>query len=74
MSKNKYQNINFFILLIFLFQTCLAKDSSFLNKRKYPNRKSIKGLNPDFQQIDQIVGNSVHSVTINFVWSNWQPK
>ena len=57
-----------------MLQTFLAKDSSFLNKRKYPNRKSIKGLNPDFQQIDQIVGNSVHSVTINFVWSNWQPK
>ena len=74
MSKNKYQNINFFILLIFLLQTFLAKDSSFHNKRKYPNRKSIKGLQPDFQKIEQIIGNAVHTVAINFVWANWQPK
>ena len=63
----------FFILLIILFQNILTKDASFLDKRKYPNRKSIKGVQPDGQDIGQIIGNAVHTVAYNFVWLYWQP-
>ena len=62
-----------FILFIILLQLIQARDDSFIDKRKYPNRKSIKGLQPDFQPINQIIGNAVHTVAINFIWSNWQP-
>jgi hypothetical protein len=62
-----------FLFLIFLFQIIKSRDDSFFDKRQYPNRKSIKGLQPDFQNINQIIGNAVHSVAINFVWANWQP-
>ena len=65
--------ISFFIIIIILIQNILTKDDSFKDKRKYPNRKSIKGLQPDFQPIEQIIGNEVHTVAINFVWSYWQP-
>ena len=61
------------ILFIILLQIIQARDDSFIDKRKYPNRKSIKGLQPDFQPINQIIGNAVHTVAINFIWSNWQP-
>ena len=59
-----------FLFLIFLFQIIKSRDDSFFDKRQYPNRKSIKGLQPDFQNINQIIGNAVHSVAINFVWAN----
>ena len=63
------------ILLIIVFQiTQVVTDDSFTNKREYPNRKSIKGLQPDNQDINQIIGNAVHTVAINFVWQFWQPK
>ena len=65
--KNHF--ISFFIIIIVLFQNILTKDDSFIDKRRYPNRKSIKGLQPDFQPIEQIIGNAVHTVAINFVWS-----
>ncbi len=39
----------------------------------YPERKSIKGLQPDFQDPLQILGNAVHGVAMNFIWMNWQP-
>ena len=70
----KYFN-SFFILfiIIIIIENIQTRDDSFFNKRKYPNRKSIKGLQPDFQPIDQIIGNAVHTVAMNFVWSSWQP-
>jgi hypothetical protein len=69
-----FKNINaLFLIFIFAFQNIQSKDDSFIDKRKYPNRKSIKGLQPDFQPINQIIGNAVHTVAMNFVWSNWQP-
>ena len=64
----------FFILLIILFQKILTKDGSFIDKRKYPNRKSIKGLQPDGQDPGPIIGNAVHTVAFNFVWLDWQPE
>lgn len=36
-------------------------------------RKGIKGLQPDFQSIDQVTGNEVHGVAMNLVWATWQP-
>ena len=68
------KNLNFFfILFIILFQHILTKDDSFKDKGKYPNRKSIKGLQPDYQPIGQIIGNAVHTVAMNFEWYVWQP-
>ena len=65
----------YFFLFIFLFQIAqVLNDSSFTNKKAYPNRKSIKGLQPDGQDINQVIGNAVHSVAMNFVWMYWQPK
>ena len=69
--KNNFNT--FFILFIILFQNILTKDASFLDKRKYPNRKSIKGLQPDGQDTGQIIGNEVHTVAYNIVWLYWQP-
>ena len=69
--KNNFNT--FFILFIILFQSILTKDASFLDKRKYPNRKSIKGLQPDGQDTGQIIGNEVHTVAYNIVWLYWQP-
>ena len=69
----KNYSISFFIIIIILFQNILTKDDSFIDKRRYPNRKSIKDLQPNFQPIEQIIGNAVHIVAINFVWSTQQP-
>ena len=69
--KNNYNT--FFILFIILFQNIITRDDSFYDKRKYPNRKSIKGLQPDGQDTGQIIGNEVHTVAFNFVWQYWQP-
>ena len=46
---------------------------SFLDPTQYPKRKSIKGLQPDFQDFNQVIGNAVHGVAFNFVWETWQP-
>ena len=62
-----------FLILIILFQSILTRDDSFRDKRKYPNRKSIKGLQPDGQDTGQVIGNEVHTVAFNFVWQYWQP-
>ena len=70
MNKNLHL---YFILFLIIFENIQTRDESFKNKRKYPNRKGIKGLQPDFQDINQIIGNSVHNIVINFVWSQWQP-
>ena len=70
---SKYYTI-FVLLIIILFQNIHTRDKSFFDKRQYPNRKSIKGLQPDFQPIGQIIGNSVHTVAMNFVWAHWQPS
>ena len=68
------ENITFCFFLIFLSLNSLqGRDDSFIDKRKYPNRKSIKGLQPDFQNINQIIGNEVHTVAFNLVWPTWQP-
>ena len=69
----KYVNAYFILFIITILQSVQSRDTSFTNKRQYPNRKSIKGLQPDFQDINQIIGNAVHTVAINFVWSDWQP-
>ena len=76
MTKFKSPKIRFvfFMILSLISQTLQAKDSSFLDKRKYPKRKSIKGLQPDGQDMNQIIGNAVHTVAINFVWEYWQPS
>ena len=39
----------------------------------YPKRKSIKGLQPDFQDVNQVIGNETHGVAMNLVWDFWQP-
>ena len=38
----------------------------------YPTRKSIKGIQPDFQDPNQIIGNEGAGVAMNFVWEFWQ--
>ena len=68
------KNVNILLLFIILLQYIQTRDDSFYNKRQYPNRKGIKGLQPDFQPISQVIGNAVHTIAMNFVWSNWQPK
>jgi len=62
-----------FCLILLCINSQQARDETFTDKRKYPNRKSIKGLQPDFQDINQIIGNAVHTVAFNLVWSSWQP-
>ena len=62
-----------FCLILLCINTLQARDETFTDKRKYPNRKSIKGLQPDFQDINQIIGNAVHTVAFNLVWAGWQP-
>ena len=63
----------FFILFIILFQNISKRDEYFKDKRKYPNRKSIKGLQPDGQDTAQVIGNEVHTVAFIFVWQYWKP-
>ena len=72
MSYSK-RNIAFCLILLCL-NSLQARDATFTDKRKYPNRKSIKGLQPDFQDVNQIIGNAVHSIALNFVWAEWQPS
>jgi len=38
----------------------------------YPTRTSIKGIQPDFQDPNQIIGNGGAGVAMNMVWMNWQ--
>ena len=40
----------------------------------YPKRKSIKGLQPDFQDVNQVIGNETHGVAMNLVWEFWQAE
>ena len=70
MNKNIY---GLFLIFTLLFQIIQSKDNSFINKKVYPNRKSIKGLQPDGQDFGQIIGNEVHTVAMNLVWIFWQP-
>lgn len=42
-------------------------------KDTYPKRQSIKGLQPDFMNRDEVIGNGVHGVSMNLVWASWQP-
>ena len=65
--------ISFIIIIIILIQNIVAKNDFFIDKSKYPNCKNIKGLQPDFQSIEQIIANEVHSVSINFVLSQCKP-
>ena len=56
-------------------QTCtnnVCKSNSI--KDTYPTRKSIKGLQPDFMNMDEIIGNAVHGIAMNMVWMEWQPS
>ena len=39
----------------------------------YPTRKSVKGLQPDFWNANDIIGNEVAGVAMNLVWETWQP-
>ena len=39
----------------------------------YPTRKSVKGLQPDFWNSSDIIGNEVAGVAMNLVWETWQP-
>ena len=57
------------LISFFLF----TLQDSFLDPKQYPTRKSIKGLQPDFQDTNQVIGNEVHGVAFNFVWETWQP-
>ncbi|MBQ9395016.1 MAG: hypothetical protein IJU23_05805 [Proteobacteria bacterium] len=41
-------------------------------KDVYPKRKSIKGLQPDFQDTNEVIGNAVHGVAMNLVWDSWE--
>ena len=70
----RYFNVfRILLILIIIIENIQTRDDSFFNKRQYPNRKSIKGLQPDFQPIEQIIGNAVHTVAMNFVCASWQP-
>lgn len=51
---------------------CVDKPTSV--RDTYPVRKSIKSLQPDFQDRTQIIGNEVHGVAMNLVWAEWQPQ
>ena len=62
------------LLILITFLIASFATSKFLStKDEYPFRKSIKGLQPDFQDTNQLIGNEVHGVAMNLVWSNWQP-
>ncbi len=54
-------------------QTCTA-GKCITTALAYPKRKSIKGIQPDFQDPNQIIGNEGAGVAVNFVWEFWQPS
>ena len=57
-------------------QTCTANVcvDNVTTRDIYPTRKSIKGLQPDFQDTNQTIGNAVHGVAMNMVWALWQER
>lgn len=59
------------ILIVLLLTEISPKLTS---KDIYPTRQSIKGIQPDFQDPNQIIGNAIHGVAFNFVWEVWQPS
>ncbi len=52
----------------------VCKNPAATTKDIYPTRKGIKGLQPDFQDINQVTGNETHGVAMNLVWQGWQPS
>ena len=58
-----------FLILLLL----ISVNPKLTSKDTYPTRHSIKGIQPDFQDPNQLIGNAVHGVAFNFVWSIWQP-
>lgn len=64
-----------YLILIFSTLTFISSDQSdFYNKDIYPKRKSIKGLQPFFQDPNLMMSNNVHGVVFNFVWYLYQPS
>ena len=59
------------ILFLFLFFQILGKPNI---RDTYPIKKDIKGIQPDFQDPNQMIGNKVSTVAFNFPWFEWQPK
>ena len=60
--------------LLILIVALSTISSRITSKDVYPKRTSIKGLQPDGQDTNQIIGNQVHGVAFNFVWAFWQPS
>ena len=60
--------------LLILLVALSTISSRITSKDTYPKRTSIKGLQPDGQDTNQIIGNQVHGVAFNFVWAFWQPS
>ena len=47
---------------------------SFQDKNTYPKKKDIKGIQPDGQDPNQMIGNGVSTVAFNLPWFLWQPS
>ena len=60
--------------LLILLVALSTISSRITSKDTYPKRTSVKGLQPDGQDTNQIIGNQVHGVAFNFVWAFWQPS
>ena len=60
--------------LLILLVALSTISSRITSKDTYPKRTNIKGLQPDGQDTNQIIGNQVHGVAFNFVWAFWQPS
>lgn len=60
--------------LLILLVALSTISSRITSKDTYLKRTSIKGLQPDGQDTNQIIGNQVHGVAFNFVWAFWQPS
>lgn len=61
--------------LLLLSYLTIASSKTMLHEplKGYPERLSLKGIQPDFQDPQQIIGNAIHGVAFNFVWEQWQP-
>ena len=61
------KEINFLLIFLILFYKTISSPDI------YPKKKDIKGIQPDFVDPNQIIGNGVSTVAFNFPWFVWEP-